>query len=55
MANTCLQTAFLKPRIRSSKINNLYSTGQLTVPEPRVPPTLISRKITWELIIKKQL
>ncbi|MGY0407249.1 MAG: phytoene desaturase family protein [Polaribacter sp.] len=54
MANTLLQTAFLRPKIKSSKVNNLYFTGQLTVPGPGVPPALISGKIASELIIKKQ-
>ena len=55
MANTLLQTAFLRPKIKSSKIKNLYFTGQLTVPGPGVPPALISGKIASELIFKKQL
>jgi Phytoene dehydrogenase and related proteins len=50
MANTLLQTAFLRPKIKSSKVNNLYFTGQLTVPGPGVPPALISGKIASELI-----
>lgn len=54
MANTLLQTAFLRPKIKSSKVNNLYFTGQLTVPGPGVPPALISGKIVSELIIKNQ-
>ncbi|WP_343330165.1 phytoene desaturase family protein [Polaribacter staleyi] len=54
MANTLLQTAFLRPKIKSSKINNLYFTGQLTVPGPGVPPALISGKIASELIFKNQ-
>lgn len=52
MANTLLQTAFLRPKIKSSKVNNLYFTGQLTVPGPGVPPSLISGKIAADLIIK---
>ncbi len=54
MANTLLQTAFLRPKIKSSKVKNLYFTGQLTVPGPGVPPALISGKIASELIIKNQ-
>ncbi len=34
LANTLRQTAMLKPAIKSKKINNLYYTGQLTVPGP---------------------
>jgi len=52
MANTLLQTAFLRPRIKSKKVKNLYFTGQLTVPGPGVPPSLISGKIASELIQK---
>jgi len=54
MANTLLQTAFLRPKIKSSKVNNLYFTGQLTVPGPGVPPALISGKIASSLIKKNK-
>jgi phytoene desaturase len=50
LANTLLQTAFLRPKIMSKKVKNLYFTGQLTVPGPGVPPSLISGKIAAELI-----
>lgn len=52
LANTLLQTAFLRPKIKSKKVKNLYFTGQLTVPGPGVPPSLISGKLASELIIK---
>ncbi len=52
MANTLTQTAFLRPNLKSSKINNLYFTGQLTVPGPGVPPALISGKLVADLIKK---
>ncbi|MFO7744935.1 MAG: phytoene desaturase family protein [Psychroflexus sp.] len=52
MANTLLQTAFLRPKLKSKKVNNLYFTGQLTVPGPGVPPALISGKLVSELIEK---
>ena len=52
MANTLLQTAFLRPKLKSKKIKNLYFTGQLTVPGPGVPPALISGKLVSELINK---
>jgi phytoene desaturase len=55
MANTLLQTAFLRPKLKSKKINNLYFTGQLTVPGPGVPPALISGKLVSELINKQLL
>ena len=43
LANTLMQTAHLKPSMRNKKLTNLYYTGQLTVPGPGVPPSLISR------------
>jgi phytoene desaturase len=52
MANTLLQTAFLRPKLKSKKVNNLYFTGQLTVPGPGVPPSLISGKLVADLIKK---
>ncbi len=55
MANTLRQTAFLRPKIQSSKVSNLFFTGQLTVPGPGVPPALISGKISSQLIIKQKL
>lgn len=42
LANTLSQTAILKPAMKSKKVSNLYYTGQLTVPGPGVPPSLIS-------------
>jgi phytoene desaturase len=50
MANTLLQTAFLRPKLKSKKIKDLYFTGQLTVPGPGVPPALISGKIVASLV-----
>jgi len=52
MANTLFQTAFLRPKLKSKKVENLYFTGQLTVPGPGVPPALISGKLVAELIKK---
>ena len=54
LANILMQTAFLRPKIKSKKVKNLYFTGQLTVPGPGVPPALISGKIASDLIIKNQ-
>ena len=51
MANTLRQTAFLRPNLKSSKVKNLYFTGQLTVPGPGVPPSLISGKLVSDLIL----
>lgn len=52
MANTLSQTAFLRPKLKSKKVKNLFFTGQLTVPGPGVPPSLISGKLVSELIVK---
>jgi len=52
MANTLMQTAFLRPKLKSKKVKNLFFTGQLTVPGPGVPPSLISGKLVADLVIK---
>lgn len=53
LANTLMQTAILKPSCVSKKVNNLYYTGQLTVPGPGVPPSLISGEVVAGLIIQR--
>lgn len=50
LANTLLQTAVLKPSLRSKKVKNLFYTGQLTVPGPGVPPSLISGEVVAKQI-----
>jgi phytoene desaturase len=50
LANTLLQTAVLKPTCKSKKLGNLYFTGQLTVPGPGVPPSLISGEVVAALV-----
>lgn len=52
LANTLSQTAVLKPKIRNKKVENLFYTGQLTVPGPGVPPSIISGKIVAEEVNK---
>lgn len=52
LANTLLQTSILKPACKSKKIENLYFTGQLTVPGPGVPPSLISGEVVAKEVIK---
>lgn len=52
LANTLKQTAIFKPKIKSDKISNFYYTGQLTVPGPGVPPSIISGEVVANLIIK---
>ncbi|WP_281987240.1 phytoene desaturase family protein [Aquimarina aggregata] len=53
MANTLLQTAFLRPKLKSKKVEHLFFTGQLTVPGPGVPPSLISGKLVAGLVEAK--
>ena len=53
LANTLSQTAFLKPKLRSRRVSNLYYTGQLTVPGPGVPPSLISGEVVAGLVAKQ--
>jgi len=52
LANTLFQTAFLKPKLRSKKIANLFFTGQLTTPGPGVPPSLISGQVVAREVAK---
>ena len=52
LANTLTQTHILRPKLKSKKVTNLYFCGQLTVPGPGVPPSIISGKIVSDLISK---
>jgi phytoene desaturase len=52
LANTLLQTAIFKPSCRSKKVKNLFYTGQLTVPGPGVPPSLISGEVVAKEVLK---
>lgn len=52
LANTLSQTAMLKPACRSKKLDNLFYTGQLTVPGPGVPPSLISGEVVAKEVLK---
>ena len=52
LANTLMQTAVLKPSCKSKKVINLFYTGQLTVPGPGVPPSLISGEVVAKEVIK---
>jgi phytoene desaturase len=53
LANTLMQTAVLKPSCKSKKVKNLFYTGQLTVPGPGVPPSLISGEVVAKEIVKQ--
>ena len=52
LANTLFQTAFLKPALKNKKLDNMYYTGQLSVPGPGVPPALISGLVVGDYISK---
>ena len=53
LANTLFQTAILKPSIKNKKLDNLYFCGQLTVPGPGVPPSLISGNVVAKELLDK--
>ena len=53
LANTLTQTANLKPSILNKKVRNLFYTGQLTVPGPGVPPSLISGQVVARELIRQ--
>jgi phytoene desaturase len=55
LANTLMQTAFLKPKLKSKKVKNLWFTGQLTTPGPGVPPSLISGQVVAADIYKSRI
>lgn len=46
MANTLRQTGPLKPKLKSEKLAGLYFAGQLTVPGPGMPPSLVSGELS---------
>lgn len=52
LANVLKQTAILRPSCRSRKVKNLFYTGQLTVPGPGVPPSLISGEVVSGQVLK---
>lgn len=53
LANTLMQTAIFRPSCESRKVKNLFYTGQLTVPGPGVPPSLISGEVVAKQVIRK--
>lgn len=55
LANTLSQTAVWKPAIKNKKLSNLFYTGQLTVPGPGVPPSIISGKIVAKEVSKLKI
>ena len=53
LANTLLQTAFLKPKLKNKHLKNFWYTGQLTTPGPGVPPSIISGTVAADDILKQ--
>ncbi|GAB3029407.1 phytoene desaturase family protein [Spirosoma pulveris] len=53
LANTLRQTAILKPSLKNKHVTNLFYTGQLTVPGPGVPPSLISGLVVADEVAKE--
>ena len=53
LANTLSQTANLKPKIVNKHIDNLFYTGQLTVPGPGVPPSIISGNVVANYVMNQ--
>jgi len=51
LANTLSQTANLKPKIVNKHIDNLFYAGQLTVPGPGVPPSIISGNVVANYVM----
>lgn len=52
LANTLGQTANLKPKIKNKKLDNFYYAGQLTVPGPGVPPSIVSGQVAAAELLK---
>lgn len=52
LANTLMQTAILKPSLKNKNLNNLFYTGQLTVPGPGVPPSIISGEVVANQVLR---
>jgi phytoene desaturase len=52
LANTLRQTAMLRPSCKSKKVKNLFFTGQLTVPGPGVPPSLVSGEVVAKEVVR---
>jgi phytoene desaturase len=55
LANTLGQTAIFKPKLINPKVKNLVYCGQLTVPGPGIPPTIISGKIASSIVLNKHV
>ncbi|MBE0641746.1 MAG: phytoene desaturase [Bacteroidales bacterium] len=54
LGNTLMQTAVLKPRMKS-RLPGLWFAGQMTTPGPGVPPSIISGQVAAQQLIKSGL
>lgn len=54
LSNVLMQTAFLKPKMKSKRVKNLYYAGQLTTPGPGVPPSIISGEVAARCILRQK-
>ena len=52
LANTLFQTSLFRPSCKSKKVSNLFYAGQLTVPGPGVPPSLISGEVVANEVMR---
>ncbi len=52
LANTLRQTGPFKPSLRSSRVRGLYFAGQLTVPGPGMPPSLVSGELAAGVLLR---
>lgn len=52
LANTLFQTAIFKPRLTNKHLKNMFYAGQMTVPGPGVPPSIISGEVVSREIQK---
>ena len=53
--NTAIAFISSDSNSRNKKLKNMYYTGQLTVPGPGVPPSIISGEVVAKEIIREHL
>ena len=47
-----IQIGFMRPKIKSHKVENLYYCGQLSNPGPGIPPCMVSGSLSSNLVIE---
>lgn len=47
-----IQIGFMRPKIKSHKVENLYYCGQLSNPGPGIPPCMVSGSLASNLLIE---